>query len=565
MRLARVFQTGVLLLLCGGSASLSQTLNEGLAAMERGDFFTAFSALRQLERAGDPQAARMLDEIFLTPGAQPVTSPVVIAPPAAAPAARPATAPVARPVPAPNAQPVSAVAPLRSLRPAPRVTLAALPAAPGRAMPGPAVPGHDLPAPLSDADFRPVAEPLAAIGHLLFFDPILSGNRDISCAVCHHPSLGSGDGVSLGLGTGATGLGEERVPAGQNAADRRIPRNAPALWNLGARDIHVLFHDGRVETDPDNPEARLTPQGPLGYMDLDSLLAVQAMFPVLSHEEMAGRPGENPIADAVEDERIHGDDGAWALLAARVDAIPEYRAGFAAWRGRDQPVAMDEIANAIAAFIESEFRADQTPFDAYLREVAALSAQAGEGMRLFFGRANCASCHAGPLLSDQRFHAMGQPPIGPGKDTDEQGYTRDIGRGGVTFDPEDDYAFRTPMLRNVMTTGPWGHAGAFSDIRDFLRHHLDPVAGLARYEPQAILPDLTPQDDDFAALRDAMVIAPVSDAAARSMAQRPLVLLEEDEIDLLVAFLEALTDEASLMGWRGVPQAVPSGLPVERP
>ncbi|MCC5955605.1 MAG: cytochrome-c peroxidase [Natronohydrobacter sp.] len=421
----------------------------------------------------------------------------------------------------------------------------------------------ELPAPLDAAAFRQVDETLAAIGHLLFFDPILSGNKDISCAVCHHPSLGSGDGVSLGLGTGAHGLGEERIPVGTHAADRRIPRNAPALWNLGAKEIRVLFHDGRLEVDRDNPAMRLTPQGPLDYMEFDSILAAQAMFPVLSQEEMAGRPGENPIADAVQENRIHGDDGAWAKLAARVDAVPDYRMAFAAWRGQDTAIAMNEIANAIAAFIESEFRADQTPFDAYLRETAALSAQAGEGMRLFYGRANCASCHTGTLLSDQRFHAMGQPPIGPGKDRDEQGYTRDIGRGGVTFDPEDDYAFRTPMLRNVMTTGPWGHAGAFSDIRDFLRHHLDPVAGLARYEPQAILPDLAPDDDDFAALRDEMVIAPIAQAAARSMAQRPLVILQEDEIDLLVAFLETLTDEASLMGWRGVPQTVPSGLPVE--
>lgn len=531
--------------------SSAQTLNQGLAAMEQGDFFTAFSALRRLEQAGDPQAARMLDEIFLTPGGAPA----------------PTSAPVAAtrsPVVRQAAAAVASVAPIRSLRPPARLHLAALPVAPDQAR-RLAVGGiFELPPPLDPGAFREVDETLASIGHLLFFDPILSGNKDISCAVCHHPSLHSGDGVSLGLGTGAQGLGEARIPAGVHAADRRIPRNAPALWNLGAKEIRVFFHDGRLEQDPDNPEARLTPQGPLDYLEFDSLLAVQAMFPVLSREEMAGRPGENPIADAVEEDRIHGDTGAWALLATRVDAIPEYRAAFAAWRGQELPVQMTDITNAIAAFIESEFRADQTPFDAYLRETAALSAQAGEGMRLFFGRANCASCHSGALLSDQKFHAMGQPPIGPGKDRDGEGYTRDIGRGGITLDPEDNYAFRTPMLRNVMTTGPWGHAGAFSDIRAFLRHHIDPVAGLARYEPQAILPALATDEDDYAPFENAQQVALISDAAARAMARRPLVLLQEDEIDLLVAFLEALTDEGSLIGWRGVPQAVPSGLPVER-
>lgn len=535
--------------------SSAQTMNQGLAAMEQGDFFTAFQALRRLEQAGDPQAARMLDDIFLTPGTAPTPAPVAVPVPVAAP-----SAPVSR-----QAVPVSAsLAPVRSLRPQARLHLAALPLVQDIPQGGAQGIIFELPAPLDASAFRETDETLAAIGHLLFFDPILSGNKDTSCAVCHHPSLSSGDGVSLGLGTGAQGLGEKRIPLGTHAADRRIPRNAPALWNLGAKDIRVFFHDGRLEVDPANPDARLTPQGPLDYLNFASLLAAQALFPVLSREEMAGRPGENPIADAVAEERIHGDTGAWALLAARVDEIPEYRAAFAAWRGQDQPVQITDISHAIAAFIETEFRADQTPFDAYLRETAALSAQAGEGMRLFFGRANCASCHSGPLLSDQKFHAMGQPPIGPGKDRDGAGYTRDIGRGGITLNPEDNYAFRTPMLRNVLTSGPWGHAGAFSDIRAFLRHHLDPVAGLARYKPQAILPALVTEEDDYAPFENAEQIALISDAAARAMTRRPLVILQEDEIDLLVFFLDALTDEGSLIGWRGVPQAVPSGLAVER-
>ncbi|MFN7002640.1 MAG: cytochrome c peroxidase [Roseinatronobacter sp.] len=523
----------------------SQTLNQGFKAMEQGDFLTAFSALRRLEQAGDPDAARLLNEIFLTPTPAPVaTQPSQVAAPAR---------------PEPVIRHAAPPAPTRSLRPQPRITPVAMPSAHA-----PETIRHELPPPLNDASFRPVDPQLADIGHLLFFDPILSGNKDISCAVCHHPSLGSGDGVSLGLGTGATGLGEARLPLGEFAANRRIPRNAPALWNLGAREIRVLFHDGRVEIDPAHPGGLLTPQGPLDYMEFHSILAAQAMFPVLSQEEMAGRPEENPIATAVYEDRIHGDDGAWALIAARVDAIAEYRAAFAAWRGADRKVQMNDIANAIAAFIEAEFRADQSPFDAYLRETAALSAEAGEGMRLFFGRANCASCHSGSLLSDQQFHAMGQPPIGPGKDRDDRGYTRDIGRGGVSLDPEDDFAFRTPMLRNVMQTGPWGHAGAFSDIRDFLRHHIDPVTGLARYAPQAILPALTPEEADYAAVENAVQMARISDAAARSMAQRPLVLLQDDEIDLLVTFLGSLTDETSLEGPRGVPRAVPSGLRVER-
>ncbi len=547
MRIAAVKALILMSLFLVPGATGAQSVNQGFAAMEQGDFFAAFSALRRLERSGDPEATRLLNDIFLAPAAAPAPRDPVTPVPVAAPARR-----------LPAVDESASASPMRSLRPVMRAT------SPGMTEPDLSARAHDLPLPLSEDSFRVIDAGLADIGHLLFFDPILSGNKDVACATCHHPTLGSGDGVSLGLGTGATGLGDARTPAGAFAAERRIPRNAPALWNLGAKDIRVLFHDGRLETDPDRPDGLLSQQGPLDYMELDSVLAAQVLFPVLSPEEMAGQPQDNPIGAAVHEERIHGDDGAWALLAARVDSVAEYRAAFTAWRGVERPVRISDIANAIAAFIEAEFRADQSPFDAYLRETAALSAQAGEGMRLFYGRGNCASCHSGSLLSDQAFHAMGQPPLGPGKDRDEEGYTRDIGRGGVTLNPKDNFAFRTPMLRNVMQTGPWGHAGAFSDMRDFLRHHLDPVAGLRRYEPQAVLPDLASGDKDYAPVENAALVAQISDAAARSMAQRPLVLLQDDEIELLVAFLEALTDESALAGRRGVPVAVPSGLPVDQ-
>ncbi len=534
------------------SPIMAQSLNEGYAAMDRGDFYAAFSAMRRLEQAGDPNAARLLEEIFLTPGA---ASPEVVAP-APAPSAPERVA----------APPPVITAPARSPRPEGRATVqpVALPvAAPVRPL---AAPGRvrPLPPPLTDADFRPIDAALADQGHLLFFDPLLSGNRDISCASCHHPSLGSSDGLSLGLGTGAAGLGAERAPLGPHPANVRVPRNAPGLWNLGARAVHRLFHDGRLEHAPERVDARLSPQGPLEYMQLESILAAQVLFPLIAVTEMAGRPGENPVADAVAEERIHGDDGAWALIAARVDDIPAYRAGFAAARGAEAPLRIDEIANAIAAFIEAEFRADQTPFDAYLREEAAMSAEAGEGMRLFYGRAGCAGCHSGPLLSDQQFHAMGQPPLGPGAHREGPGYTPDLGRGGVTLEARDNFAFRTPMLRNVMQTGPWGHSGAFSDIRAFLRHHLDPVAGLDEYAPQARLPVLAGGAEDYAPLGDAALMAQIRAAAARSMETRPRVTLQQDEIDLLVAFLETLTDETALAGRRGVPDTVPSGLPVAR-
>ena len=91
------------------------------------------------------------------------------------------------------------------------------------------------------------------LGWLLFYDPILSGNRNISCGTCHHPKFGTADGVALSLGEGGIGLGPERIADPANMPEQLIPRNAPALFNLGAEEFQVMFHDGRLEADPTQP------------------------------------------------------------------------------------------------------------------------------------------------------------------------------------------------------------------------------------------------------------------------------------------------------------------------
>ena len=111
------------------------------------------------------------------------------------------------------------------------------------------------------------------LGQLLFYDPILSGNQNISCGTCHHPRFGTSDGVSLSLGEGGIGLGPERTPDPNNMPEQRLPRNAPGLWNLGASEFTVFFHDGRLETDPDQPFGIRTPLGAEMTQGFQSALA----------------------------------------------------------------------------------------------------------------------------------------------------------------------------------------------------------------------------------------------------------------------------------------------------
>ncbi|MDJ0992075.1 MAG: cytochrome c peroxidase [Dinoroseobacter sp.] len=419
-----------------------------------------------------------------------------------------------------------------------------------------------LPAKLGPADFHTFDEKQAEIGQLLFYDKILSGNRNISCGTCHHHDHHGTDGLSLGIGEGGEGVGPKRTAGtGKDRIRKRIPRNAPALWNLGHKDIRVLFHDGRLEVSDlygngfNSPAQEWLPAG------FDHILAAQAVLPLVAQFEMAGNPKENEIAGAVHD-RI---DAAWPILAKRVRTIPEYGEKFVeAFDHINQPdqVTIVEIANALAAFIGREWQSYDAPFDAWLSgDADALSPDQDRGRQLFFGEAGCAACHSGPLFSDQGFHALALPAFGPGRTRQWDPMPRDVGRVGESNRLEDSYRFRTPSLRNVALTAPYGHNGAYPTLETMVRHHVDPDAARAAWKPAlAALPEVPWLEEiDFVIQTDRLEMA--RQAATRDIR---IGLLDEDKISDLVAFLHALTGKTA-DGPRplGRPEAVPSELPVD--
>ena len=417
----------------------------------------------------------------------------------------------------------------------------------------------ELPSPVTDSMY-PVTRPSEVeLGQLLFFDPILSGSGDVACASCHHPSFGTSDGVSLGLGDGGIGIGPERSADPANLPERRVPRNSPGLWNVGANQFRSLFHDGRVELGNTQPEGLRTPLDHEMMPGFASVLAAQTMFPVVSPDEMAGHYSENSIAEIVRLGILTDEDGAWDRIARQVAGSGDYAERFARVYGHideAEDVTFVDISNAIAAFVTEEFRSDTSPFDALLRGVAELPPDAKAGMDLFYGRAGCSSCHSGPFLTDHDFHAMGDPQLGPGKAARFENHARDEGRIRVTGNPADRFAFRTPSLRNVALTAPYGHAGAFSDLGSYIRHHIDPVGGLNRYDrSQVVLPALAV--DDWRIMDEPAEV----EAIAVSVEPAP-VNLSEGEIAALAAFLNSLTDPVAVSGRLGVPDRVPSGLPV---
>lgn len=413
---------------------------------------------------------------------------------------------------------------------------------------------------VTNADFLASNPKKAELGKLLFFDKILSGNNNTSCATCHHPLAATGDGLSLGVGEGGKGLGIMRdTGTGNDAVHERVPRNAPHLFNLGATQFVTMFHDGRLQKNDAHPTGFDTPAGDSFLLGIDHALAAQAAFPVTSTTEMAGQAGENDVANAA----VAGNlVEVWRLLTERVMAIPEYQDLFkAAYPDLDVPqeVTYTQIANAIGAYEALAGRADKSPFDRFRRgEGAAMSGRALAGMALFNTKAKCATCHSGKFQTDHKFYALGIPQIGPGKGDGLNGHD-DFGRERVTHDANDRYKFRTPTLRNVAVTGPWGHDGAYNTLDVVIRHHLNPVNSLNNYNTaQAVLPSRSDLDaKDFEVYNDADSRIDL----AKAIEIKP-VKLSDKEIALLTDFLNALTDPASLDLRATAPKKVPSGLPL---
>lgn len=398
------------------------------------------------------------------------------------------------------------------------------------------------------------------LGRQLFFDKVLSGNLNISCATCHHPLTATGDGLSLPVGEGGVGLGVTRnTGSGGDAVTERVPRNAPPIFMLGSVEAIRLFHDGRVELDHGSPGTFITPAGDDLPDGLENLLAAQAMFPVTSGTEMAGQPGENAIADEAAATNLAGPGGVWDRLAARLRAIPAYVDQFATVFGiAPEDISYVHAANAIAAFEIDAWRADDSPYDRFKQSNAqALTKAQKNGHALFFGKAGCYRCHNGDLLSDMGFHAIAMPQIGPGKGNGLSG-REDWGRFLVTGRLEDKFRFRTPPLRNVALTAPYGHAGAYRTLEEVVTHHLDPVASLYAYRCEPPKPSRA----DLNALDCQVMDDPEAvDAIARANELQP-IRLSGPEIADLVAFLGALTDDDSVDLRLDVPDSLPSGIPL---
>ncbi|NIJ45240.1 cytochrome c peroxidase [Wenyingzhuangia heitensis] len=268
------------------------------------------------------------------------------------------------------------------------------------------------------------------LGKLLFYDPILSGNKDVACATCHHPDYGYAEPLDLSIGVNGIGIGRNRR--------FKIPNNIPHT----KRNAHTILntaYNGINSNGTYNAET-----SPMFWDNRAVSLEGQALLPILSLEEMRGTTIK--------------EDHALDTIVNRLTKIKEYKNLFSLAFPENKKIDSTNILKAIASF-ERTLTTPNSRFDKFIAgDNNALSEVEKQGFKLF-KKAKCHQCHSGPMFSDFKIHALGVI------DNEKLGFSDD----GFN----KTYGFRTPSLRNLRHTAPYMHNGKLTSLKKVLEFYED--------------------------------------------------------------------------------------------
>lgn len=294
-----------------------------------------------------------------------------------------------------------------------------------------------LPAEVISPANNPTTPEKVALGKLLFFDPILSGNKDVACATCHHPETGYAELLDISIGVNGKGLSSKRSFTKPNDIPF-VKRNAHTVINTAFNGIDVNNKYNPVEA-------------PMFWDDRVKSLETQALEPIKALEEMRGRKySEEKILDEV---------------VTRLSAIPEYQQLFKAAFNDELAINSINLGKAIAAF-ERTIVTNNSRFDQYMRgDKNAISLSEKEGFETF-KKVGCVNCHNGPMFSDYKMHVLGVPE------------NKKLAEPDSGF--EGRFSFRTASLRNLRFTAPYMHNGSLTDLQKVLEFYEDISFGKIR-------------------------------------------------------------------------------------
>ncbi len=448
---------------------------------------------------------------------------------------------------------------------------------------------------------RPIDPQLAELGRMLWFDNVHSLGRDNTCAGCHSPTNGMGDAQPMSIGVQNNNL------VGPHRTGPRNQRRAPSVVNSAL--YPRLMWNSRFESlsgDPFNPSRGFSfpapedalPFTPVRFSAAENalhgvthLLQAQAHMPPTELIEVVGFTGTCPggVPDPslgfrfcqfdvpggpgsnvpLPDVSLFRNEPIRQAALAVLNGTPAYRTQFGKVFKeikRGAPIDFFHFGKAIAEF-EFTLVFANAPIDRFARgEHHAMSASEKRGALLFFGKANCASCHrvdgqSNEMFSDFKDHVVGVPQVFPsfGVNTGNfifsgPGENEDFGREERTGEPADRYKFRTAPLRNLAVSPAFFHNGAFVHFEDAIRFHLNVVDGAQHYDPAyAEIP------------ADLQQVGPlVEKSRIDPRLKKPIKLTNAEFADLVRFVRDGLLDprvgKSNLCGL--VPAAVPSGMPL---
>ncbi|HVJ91812.1 MAG TPA: cytochrome c peroxidase [Labilithrix sp.] len=325
--------------------------------------------------------------------------------------------------------------------------------------------GELAPPPDPTNEYADVPE-AAALGKALFSDPLLSPSKKVSCATCHDPGLGLSDG------------------AAQSTGVAKVDRNSPAI----ALSAHSpwQFWDGRADTLWMQALGPFEDEKEFGG---SRLFVAQQIVQRYSTEYAAVFESKYPLPDLsdVPAEGKPGDPAYDALPAATRDQITR---------------VFVNVGKAIAAF-ERAMRVKPNALDKYADgDLTALSPEQKHSLAMYM-KNGCVQCHWGPRLTDDAFHVLRFP-------TGRQDGQADTGRkDGLLKLADSEFrasskwsdapslaktlhvealtmlgAFKTPTLRGLPATAPYGHGGTLNTLFDVAKHYGQ--RGLEHAVPQAV-------------------------------------------------------------------------------
>ena len=295
---------------------------------------------------------------------------------------------------------------------------------------------------------NPITTAKTNLGKMLFWDPILSGDKDVACVSCHHPDFGYAENLDISIGSNGVGLGSTRHFQTPNTIGF-VKRNAHTVLNTAFNGM-----DGIGNYDPAN--------APMFWDLRKKTLELQSLEPIKSLEEMRGHH--------------FTDSTALDSVVARLKNIEEYRQLFKLAFGSELSINAENIGKAIATF-ERTLTATNSRFDGFDRgDKNILTDLEKTGMQLFQS-VGCSNCHSGPMFSDYQLHVLSVP------DNPKSPYDKGA---------DDLYAFRTASLRNLKFTAPYMHSGRFTDLEQVIEFY-DVAADGRSANPNVKREDIDPK------------------------------------------------------------------------